>query len=154
MKTRFGCIFGCNCDSWVGDHDPTLSKSHSMKCARAGLSQGPSLRPPRRDQPPNPNDCRTFRFEQDGARVGSCITTCETQRPSRPGSRRLLHVTIGFVGSCKRQPFLSKLQPRISIDRVASPCRSLLAVLGLACETELFCPTSGSSPGMVNTDCG
>ena len=86
--------------------------------------------------------------------LGVVLQLAKPQRPSRPGSRRLLHVTIGFVGSCKRQPFLSKLQPRISIDRVASPCRSLLAVLGLACETELFCPTSGSSPGMVNTDCG
>ena len=72
--------------------------------------------------------------------VGSCISTCGTQRPSRPGSRRLLHVTSGFVSSCERQPFLSKLQPRISIDRVASPCRSLLAVLGLPAKLNYLVP--------------
>ena len=72
--------------------------------------------------------------------VGSCITTCGTQRPSRPGSRRLLHITSGFVSSCERQPFLSKLQPRISIDRVASPCRSLLAVLGLPAKLNYLVP--------------
>ena len=54
--------------------------------------------------------------------------------------RRILYVTSGFVCICQCQPFLSKLHPRIAIDRVASPCRPVLAILGLPAKLNCLLP--------------